>query len=210
MLHLIKKPEYTQTRHEWIADQESMKLQNEIMKIYLAVVIPFIFFVFVFSGIIQYINRDTIYKMHDQICQTTPKSLLCYNFKVLEDIDALAKEKNVPTRLVLGIMFAESSNFTNFNKPICKTYNNPYGIKGAMDDNWKVEWYKGKKWKGDANGCWLYKFESVQEATKSLLNTLSIGYKKCENSVTCIAYSYVGQAHVAEQSWIDRVNTYYF
>lgn len=105
-------------------------------------------------------------------------------------------------------MFAESTLGTNYNKPACKSYNNPYGIKGRKYDNGKVEWYTKTKGRADSNGCWLYKFDSIDEATYSLANTISIGYKGCNNSVRCLSYSYVGHPDVAEESWIKRVSQF--
>lgn len=147
-------------------------------------------------------------KLHAKICQKTSKSPLCEDIEILRRIDSIAREKWVPTGLIIGIMFAESTLSTNYNKPACKSYNNPYGIKGRKYDNGKVEWYTKTIGRADENGCWLYKFDSIDEATYSLANTISIWYKGCNNSVRCLAFSYVWHPDVAEESWIKRVSQF--
>jgi len=147
-------------------------------------------------------------KLHAKICQKTSKSPLCEDIEILRRIDSIAREKGVPTGLIIGIMFAESTLGINFNKEVCAHYNNPYGIKGRKYDTGKVEWYTKTKWRPDENGCWLYKFDSIDEATYSLANTISIGYKSCNNSVRCLSYSYVWHPDVAEESWIKRVSQF--
>lgn len=146
--------------------------------------------------------------LHEEICDKVPISPLCTNTDLLEEIDSIASKKNVPTRLLVGIMYAESSLATNYNKPICKIRNNPYWIKWRKFDDWHVEWFT-KNRKADKDGCWLYHFKSIEEATESLINTLSIWYKLCENKTTCIAYNYVGRPDIAESSWISRVAKFY-
>lgn len=69
--------------------------------------------------------------------------------------------------------------------------------------------YAANRKKPDKNGCWLYRFTSVEQATESLVNTLAIGYKGCDHKVSCIAYAFVGDPNVAEPSWINRVGKFY-
>lgn len=150
----------------------------------------------------------SVQNLHSKICKTTEKSPLCEDIEILRRIDSIAREKWVPTGLIIGIMFAESTLATNYNKPACAHYNNPFGIKGRKYDTGKVEWYTKTKGRADSNWCWLYKFDSIDEATYSLANTISIGYKACNNSVRCLAYSYVWHPEVAEESWMNRVNKF--
>lgn len=153
--------------------------------------------------------KDTrIETLHAKICKRTSKSPLCEDIEILRRIDSIAKEKGVPTWLIIWIMHSESTLATHYNKPICSTYNNPFWIKWRKYDTGKVVWYTKAKGKPDNNGCWLYKFNSIDEATYSLANTISIGYKGCNNSVRCLAFAYVGDPNVAEESWIKRVNQF--
>lgn len=99
--HLIEKPEFIYSRHDRVKDREQLKKDFQMMKIYLAIVVPFIFFVYVFSAINQWQNRDTLEKIQAEICEVNKNSLLCYNPKVLKDIDQIAKSKEIPTRLIL-------------------------------------------------------------------------------------------------------------
>lgn len=154
------------------------------------------------------IKENNIETLHAKICQTTSKSPLCEDIEILRRIDTIGREKWVPAWLLVGIMFAESTLATNYNKPACKSYNNPYWIKGRKYDNGKVEWYTKTKGRADSNGCWLYKFDSIDEATYSLANTISLGYGKCKNDVRCISFAYVWHPEVAEQSWINRVSQF--
>lgn len=146
-------------------------------------------------------------KLHAKICQTTSKSPLCEDIEILRRIDSIAREKGVPTGLIIGIMFAESTLGTNYNLPICKTRNNPYWIKGRKYDNGKTVMYNNGKGR-DSDGCYLYPFESLDEATYSLANSISIGYKGCNNDVVCLSYKYVWDPLKSEVSWVNRVNKF--
>lgn len=153
-------------------------------------------------------ENSYMFSLQKKICKKAVESPLCKDIEILRRIDTIATSKWVPTTLILGIMLAESTLATNYNKPICKTYNNPYWIKGRKYDNGKIEWYTKTKGRPDSNWCWLYKFDSIDEATYSLANTISIGYKSCNNNVRCISYAYVGDPNVAEESWIARVQSF--
>ena len=154
-------------------------------------------------------NPDSIKTIHSEVCQAVPKSPLCVDIKSLETVDKAARGKGVPTRLVVGIFFAESSVGTNFNKPACYSYYNWAGLKGRKFDDGRVEWYSQNRKKPDENGCWLYKFSSWEEGVNSFLNTLAIGYKGCDHKTRCIAYAFVGNPNVAEESWIRNVGKFY-
>lgn len=146
--------------------------------------------------------------LHKEICAKVPNSPICWNIELLKRIDAIGQQKWVPTRLLIGVSYAESHIGVNFNREACRGYHNWFGLKGKKHDNWKVEWFT-KDRKKDSNGCWLYKFESVEEWFYSLANTISQGYKSCQNNTTCLAYWYVGNPKVAEPSWIRHVSMWY-
>lgn len=62
--------------------------------------------------------------LHSEICHKVPESPLCDDIELLRRIDSIGREKGVPTRLLVGISFAESTIGTHFNKSACKSYNN--------------------------------------------------------------------------------------
>lgn len=69
-------------------------------------------------------EQSDIYILHKDICKTVPKSPLCSDFELLKRVDDIAKSKNVPTRLLIGITYAESHVGIAFNRPACKEYHN--------------------------------------------------------------------------------------
>jgi uncharacterized FlgJ-related protein len=124
-------------------------------------------------------------------------------------VDRVASEKWVPTRLVVGIANAESSIWLNFNKWACSGYNNWFGLKGRKYDDGKVVMYALNRKKPDSNGCYLYKFSTLEEWVRSLVNTISMWYKGCKNDVKCISYDYCGDPAVSEKSWVSNVERFY-
>ena len=153
-------------------------------------------------------DMSDIYILHKDICRIVAKSPLCSDFELLKRIDEIAQKRNVPTRLLIGITYAESHVWIAFNRTECKEYHNWSWTKWRKHDDWRVEWFT-KHRKADENGCYLFKFQSVEQGFESLANTISIGYKKCENNARCISGSYVGSTHVQEQSWINNVARFY-
>lgn len=147
-------------------------------------------------------------ELYNQICAKVPNSPICWNKELLKRIDTIGQQKWVPTRLLIGVSYAESHIGVNFNREACRGYNNWFWLKWKKHDNGKVEWFT-KDRKKDANGCWLYKFQSIEEWFYSLANTISLGYKSCQNNTTCLAYWYVGNPNVAEPSWIKHVSMWY-
>lgn len=147
--------------------------------------------------------------LHSEICHKVPESPLCDDIELLRRIDSIWREKGVPTRLLIWIAYSESHIGVNFNKEACRATNNWAWIKGKKHDTGKVVWYTQEKGKADSDGCWLYRFKSVEEWFYSLANTISMWYKGCNNDTRCLSYSYVGNPDVAEQSWIDHVSMWY-
>lgn len=147
--------------------------------------------------------------LHSEICKKVPESPICGDIELLRRIDSIGREKWVPTRLLIGISYSESHIGVNFNKEACRATNNWAWIKWKKHDTWKVIWYTKEKGRADKDGCWLYRFKSVEEWFYSLANTISMWYKTCKNDTKCLSYSYVGNPNVAEQSWIDHVSMWY-
>ena len=106
-------------------------------------------------------------------------------------------------------MNAESTIGKHYAKGCNASYNNWGGIKWKkLDDGTNVKDQKIP----DENGCWVYKFESMEDYFISKANTLSIGYKTCftqnketYSQVKCISFAYVGNPNIAEESWIKNV-----
>ena len=156
----------------------------------------------------QELQKDRLTSLHSKVCEKTATSDLCRDVSILERMMEITEKKGVPIELVIGIAFAESSVHTNYNKPICKSYNNLFGLKGYKRDNGKIDWYDNTKGH-DNNGCWLYKFDSIEQGTEAISNTLSMWYKGCNMDTRCISYNYVGKPDIAEESWIWRVGIFY-
>lgn len=209
--HFIEKPDMPiPTRAERLQEREATARDLRFMAVYGFCFILMFLLVTIASVLTSDKSEpDTIEKVHAEICQSVPNSPLCSDFPLLERIDTIARNKSVPTRLLVGIAFAESTIGTNFNKPACKATHNWSGLKGKMDDAGDVVMYSLNRRKPDSEGCWLYRFKSVEDSFYSLANTISIGYRTCEHRTECIAYAFVGDPDVAEASWIARVEKFY-
>lgn len=135
------------------------------------------------------------------ICEKAPNSPMCNNYWMLESLKKIASERGVDYKLLLGIMYAESHIWSNFNAEQCRATNNRAWLKARKYDNWKTsEWFDKQEWKID--GCWLYNFEKVEDFFESLANTISIWYAKCNEDVYCIMRSYVWHESGA---WVRNV-----
>lgn len=156
----------------------------------------------------QDIQKERLASLHSKICEKTRTSDLCTDASILERMHKITEKKGVPIELVIGIAFAESSNHTNYNKPQCKPYNNLWGLKWYKTDTGKTLWYDNSNG-ADSNWCWLYKFDSIEQGTEAISNTLAMGYKWCKYDTRCISYNYVGNPNIAEESWIGRVSIFY-
>lgn len=160
------------TRAERLEERAQMQKDIAFAKLYAV----FLLGVFLVSMIVSVFEEDpdSVENIHEEICQAVPKSPLCDDIEDLRTVDSMAKKKGVPTRLLIGIWNAESTIGTNFNRPVCYSYYNWAGLKGKKFDDGRVEMYAADRRKPDANGCWLYKFESWEDGVNSFLNTLAI------------------------------------
>lgn len=153
-------------------------------------------------------------ELFNKVCYAKPSSPVCDR----ATFDRLYKitEERIPWKnffpILLGITNAESSLGTAYAKNnkwgFCTGYNNLGWIKWKKTDDWKS--IRDQKIP-DANGCYLYKFESIDDYWISKVNTVRYGYKGCVNSPTpirCISFSYVGDKNVAEKSWIKNVSIF--
>ncbi len=138
-----------------------------------------------------------------RICQKG--SPMCNDWKLYNTAKNIFEARWVPFWIALGIMNAESTLGKNYASWCDASYNNWWGIKWRiLDDGTSVK----DQSIPDKNGCWVYRFDSLEDYFKSKANTLGIGYKECfkrSKPITCIAYPYVWDPNVAEPSWIQNV-----
>lgn len=153
-------------------------------------------------------------ELFNNVCKAKPSSPICNR----ETFDKLYKitEDRLPWKnffpILLGITNAESSLGTayakNNNGWFCTGYNNLWWIKWKKTDDGKS--VRDQKIP-DANGCYLYKFDSIDDYWISKVNTIRYGYKGCINSNTpikCLSYAYVGDRNVSEASWVRNVSIF--
>lgn len=205
--HFLPYPETPiMTRQERLYQRQVWEKDLKMMKYYGA----FIAWLFLLCFIVSIFNgKSEMDTLHGKICSEAPGSILCTSRDTLEMFGRKSREKWVPLGLVVGVAYAESSLHTNYNKPICKEYNNLFGLKGYKRDDGRLDWYTDNRGRPDDQGCWLYKFKSIEEWLNGFLNTISMGYKGCKNDVRCISYAYVGDPNKSEESWISRVKKFY-
>lgn len=145
-------------------------------------------------------------KVMDKICELSSSSPMCGDYEMLMKLMEISEKRWVDYKLLLGIMYAESHIGANFNIHNCGSTNNWAGLKARKyDDGSMSEWFDKQYEKlndESLNGCRLYKFDSVYDFFESLANTISIGYKKCNEDPYCIMKSYVGHESGA---WVRNV-----
>lgn len=208
-------PSDTRSIQERTRDQVQMTTDISFAKSYAVFFASFILLTY----LVAYIKQDTRSELDilkSEICSAVPASALCKNPTVLPLVDSIATKHGVPTRLIVWIYNAESTLWTHFNKPACAGYRNWAGLKWRKFHDNSVQYYQENRRKPDSNWCWLYKFDSFEQATESLALTLSRGYSSClkdkwtaSEQTKCISYAYVWDPNKAEQSWISRVSRFY-
>jgi hypothetical protein len=139
------------------------------------------------------------------ICELSPSSPMCNNYRMLDSLKKIANERWVDYKLLLWIMYAESKLGTaRAPTEDCKGSNNWWWVKARKYDDGSVsEWFD--KQESKIPWCWLYNFETVEDFFESLANTISLWYAKCNWDVYCISRSYVGH-----ESWAWVNNVYKF
>ena len=147
-------------------------------------------------------------KVMSKICELSKDSPMCNNYTMLNKLKTIADNRNVDYKLLLGIMYAESHIWANFNKENCRQTNNWWWVKNRKYDDGTVSEKFDKQYQTldkDLNGCWLYYFEDVETFFESLANTIWIWYKSCNEDPYCIMKYYVGH-----ESWAWVRNVYLF
>lgn len=137
-------------------------------------------------------------------------SPLCDNRDMYMSGKKIFADRGVPRDIALGVMFAESHIWSNRAWTCNESWNNRWGIKYRILDDWSRmkdqqipnDWNWNKWW------CRLYKFDSINDYFISKANTFT-KYSWCftqDKPITCMAYNYVWNPKVAEKSWIYRVS----
>lgn len=161
--------------------------------------------------------------LHMKVCKKQINSPLCKDFNLFDRLYQIT-EARLPWKnmfpILIGITNAESSLWLNFaNDKVwgkCNWRNNWGWTKYQILDNntrvysRKLNWFDYSN-SVDQYGCNLYPFESIEEFWITKVNWMRYGYKSCIESNTpikCISYNYVGNKHVAEQSWINNVSLF--
>lgn len=157
-----------------------------------------------------YGTPETI-KVMNKICELSENSPMCNNREMLNDLMEVASGK-VDYKLLLGIMYAESHIWANFKPYNCNITSNWAGLKARKyNDGQTSQWYtyqyeqfelSDPDLRSKLEGCWLYYFDNPHQFFESLANTISIGYKSCNEDVYCIMKSYVGHESGA---WVRNV-----
>ena len=166
------------------------------------------------SGAISTVPPKKLDELFKSVCDTKPSSPICDRatfdrlYKITED--RLPWNNFFP--ILLGITNAESSLGTAYAKNnkgwFCTGYNNLWGIKWKKTDDWKS--VRDQKIP-DSNGCYLYKFDSIDDYWISKVNTIRFGYKGCVNSKTpvdCIGRYYVQWNGLSKLNWNKNVSIF--
>ena len=159
-------------------------------------------------------RTEELERLNKEVCKKNINSPICDR----ETFYRLYKitEERLPWKnffpILLGITNAESSLGTAYAKNnkgwYCTGYNNLGWIKYRKTDDGKS--VRDQKIP-DANGCYLYRFDSIDDYWISKVNTIRYGYKGCVNSTTpikCMSYAYVGDRNVSEASWVRNVSIF--
>lgn len=135
--------------------------------------------------------------LYEKVCEKKPNSPICKDKELFERLQKITEErtdKPYMFAMLLGISNSESSLGTNYTPHAgCANYNNFGGIKWRKTDD-------GESIRDQpipqADGCWLYKFESYEDYWISKVNTIRHGYTGClvDNpniALQCISKWYV-------------------
>lgn len=158
------------------------------------------------------IAKDTN-SLHSRVCKLQPTSPLCTDKNLFDRLEKITKERTdypYAFPILLGITNSESSLGINFAPQKCGVHNNWWGIKWKKDDN-------NKNIKDQpipqADGCWLYHFDSVDDYWISKTNTFRYGYDGCFNdnpkkTLECMSRYYVGEKGSVKYSWVNNASIF--
>ena len=154
-------------------------------------------------------SKNELIRLNALICLKSPDSPLCDDISTLQDLRYISEERGVSFWLMIGITHAESRIGTDFAPGCTPEYYNWGGVKARrLDTGEVIRDYPIP----DYNGCWIYKFNSLQDYWISTSNIIKMGYldKGCseeDDVARCISECYVGGCGSGEEeSWIMAVN----
>ena len=122
----------------------------------------------------EQIENQNLKKIHGKICATQLKSPLCEDFSLLQRLEKITTDR-IPDNphifpILLGITNSESSLGTNYAPHTgCSQYNNLGGVKWRKNDDGSTT--KDQKIP-QPDGCWLYRFDSLEDYWQSKVNTI--------------------------------------
>lgn len=166
------------------------------------------------TGLVDVLDNQRDNELMARICKygryngkTTP---LCNNWELYNQGKQAFSEIPNSRPIALGIMYSESHLWVSYAWSCDSSWNNRWWIKAKKLDNGRLlkDQPIPNNGSGGYWGCRLYKFENMQDYFKSKANTLIDWYRWCRSKkkpITCIAYRYVGNKYIAEESWIRRV-----
>lgn len=144
-----------------------------------------------------------------KICKIAEKSKLCNNPKMYNVLEAIAYKNSAPLWIMLGIMWKESRFGTAYHKS-----NTDDCLANTNNRHWSKANHNGIKAKRTTrvwHGCWLQKYDSIEEWFASLSYTVGVGYKWCMNNsrpAYCMSKLYVGSPDVYEYSRYSFVESW--
>lgn len=153
--------------------------------------------------------------LHEKVCEKQPNSPICKDKELFDRLQKITEERtNKPYMfaMLLGITNSESSLGTNYAPHSgCANYNNFGGIKWRKtDDGQSVRDQPIPQ----ADGCWLYKFESYEDYWISKVNSIRYGYTGClvDNptiALQCISKWYVrGDGKIIKHGWVKNASIF--
>lgn len=155
------------------------------------------------------VNSYELFRLNALICEKSPFSRLCNNSFLQKKLQYISETRGVDFWLMVGIAQAESRLGTDFASGCDESYYNWGGVKARRLDSGKIiRDYPIP----DNNGCWIYKFNSLEDYWISTANIIRYGYldKGCdeeEDTARCISRCYVGGCGSGEEEyWINAVN----
>ena len=160
-------------------------------------------------------EKSNLKKIHEKICAIQPKSPLCTDFSLLQRLEKITADR-IPDNqhifpILLGITNSESSLGTNYAPHTgCSQYNNLGGVKWRKNDDGSTQ--KDQKIP-QSDGCWLYRFDSLEDYWKSKVNTIRYGYAGClaDNPTTtlqCISRWYVRGNGIVKPDWVRNASVF--
>ena len=132
-------------------------------------------------------------------------SPLCEDWGLYKNLKTISKEHFVEFWMQVGISYSESHIWANYASDNCRNYNNWSWIKWRKNDDWSID----KPKLPDSKGCYLYKFDSIEDYRESFANTLQQGYieRSCDTP-ECISRYYVKNDWAVKTKRSNRVRMF--